>query len=655
MVQRSRFSPSMPTAPAGRKLSQNPVFDMRGLNSTDPYDVLEKYASPYLRNARMYDSEEDRQTAISTRKGPGFYSIPIGETEDDTEESVTGAADQTVGTVAWKAQKFTASTAGRLTKLEIRLKNTSTSQGHIIVSVHDDDGGEPGTTLAVTSSVLSSAITSSYAYEEMRFIEAPLLASATDYWIVAKIQDGGSGEYNWSSTTNSTDALASNTSGNSWTAQSYSLNFKVSLSTDGGVKGIVRHERLSADNTTLFMHKQDIYEVTDSTGATASIKSSLNTNATRYRFTQYNGKTYIANGYDSLMEYDGTSISDNALTYTPSIVVAHKERIYALDADNPTIVRISGSLGDDQTWESTNFWGFAPAGTATEITALISFQDSLVAFFRDDKQILYGSNLGNYTQKQALGIKGAVSQEAVVVDENYVYFVSNDGIYRWNGSKDEKISIPIQADLDDIADVSDVYAYMYEGRVYFCFQSTGGVDYDSKFVWDTDYNEWLYDTGTHVKGGLELGDDDDETIVEFSDKVGALYYGDQSYSQLGKPINFEYWTKYFNFGYSDNDKQIRRYYLHLRSQSQPFNLTVGVDKDFNNSPVTTEVALQGVGDKWGSFVWGTGEWGQTQYKHPKINIPGRAVYFQLRLSKNGVDTPIDFIGHNAHYRLRRPR
>lgn len=645
----SRYLPQPTAAPSGRQLSQQPVFDLRGLNSTDPYDILKDSASPYLRNARMYDSDEKRQTAISTRKGAAFYSVPIGETEDDTETSTTGAADQTISTVAWKGQKFTASTDGRLTKVDLRLKSATSGTGHIIVSVYDDNSGEPGT-LLTTSSILSSELTSSYAYVSARFIDAPVMTTSDDYWIVAYIQEGGQNTYNWSSTTNSTDAVTSNTSGNTWASAAYSLNFKTYISTDGGVKGFVRYTPTSGSNVTIFAHGTNLYTINDSTGVTTSIKSGLNSSATRYRFAKYNDKVYIANGYDNLMEYNGSSVTDNALTTIPSHVVAHKNRLFIVKASDPTRLEFS-NLADDTTWESTNFLYVPSPKSNDPVNAIHSFQDTLVCLTRNNKYALYGSDLGDFSLKQTLGKEGTRAQETSVANENAIFFVGSDGFYAWNGSKDEKISLPITADLDDVADLDEIVMYIYENKIFFSFQPTGDIHYDGRFMFDADYGEWFYDTGTHTALGLvtETGQ-----LLEASEDTGTLYYGDRQFSDMGRPIEFVYRTKYFNFGYSDNKKQVRRLYLHLRSQSQPFSMTVGVDKDFANSPENQSVELQGTGDTWGNFVWGSGTWGKTEYIHPKINIPGQGVYFQVRFIKTGVDTPVEIIGYNQHYRLRRP-
>jgi hypothetical protein len=79
--------------------------------------------------------------------------MPAGEALDAAHVSTTGAADQSVGVTTWKAKKWTAVASGRLTKVEIRVKNASSATGPIIVLVYSDSPGSPGTLLAQTSIV----------------------------------------------------------------------------------------------------------------------------------------------------------------------------------------------------------------------------------------------------------------------------------------------------------------------------------------------------------------------------------------------------------------------------------------------------------------------------------------------------------------------
>lgn len=651
MAVRSRFTPRVPQAPTGRKLSTNVVKDMRGLNSTDPYGILEMSASPYLRNARMYLNEENRQVAISTRRGTDFYTTPVGEASADSEASTAGADEVTVSSVQWVAQKVTPDTTGSVTKAEVNIK-TATGTAPVMIRFYTDDSGAPGDLLA-TSSILNADITNSLAYAEARFIEAPNVTATTDYWLVVAVQIADSDTYTLSTTTNSTDALTSPNAGNTWASASYSINFDLDVAPTGEVKGAFRYYPSDGDTETLFAHLDDVYKVNDVTGAATSIIGSLSSNGSRYRFTQFRDKVYFANGTNNLKEYDGTTVSEPGALSVPSIVVSHKNRLFIVSATDPNRLEFS-ELADAETWESTSFI-YAPEPQSSDpIVGLVSFQDTLVIFTANNKYVLYGSDLGDFQVRQTLGKQGAVSQEAITTDDNYVYFVSSDGhMYRWNGSKDEQLSRKIEGDFDDVANVNNSRLLYENDRVHWFFQSTGQVSYDSAFVYETRYEEWFYDTGRCINGGITYGQEGDKKILQ-SCRVGALYYGSEGYSDLGRPIDFRYHTNYFDFGRPDSFKQVRRLYLQFRKTTWVGTISVGSDADFKDEPLEEEVNVQAEGAIWGEFTWGSFVWGAgDKYFRHRMTVAGQATHFQVRIRKNGVETPVYFIGYSQHYRLRR--
>lgn len=300
----------VPSSNKGKPLTRT---DFRGLDLSSPYDVVKENRSPFARNFRIYADEADsRKVAVSSRKGSGRYLDPLLETVDQQNTSTTGAADKTVGVLTeWKAMKYTAGATGPLTKLELRLKNTTTASGPIVVRVYSNNAGVPGDLLA-ESGILGADVTSSYAYVPVRFIEAPSVTNAAIYWIVAFIQDDGIDSYKWSSNTSTTLALTSNSTGSSWATTTYSLNFKAYISSTAVVKGATRYAPTSSVNKTILPIGTAIYQGNDGTGALTSILSGQNSSATDYNFTYADNKLFWVNGYDPLTTWDGTIVTDNS-------------------------------------------------------------------------------------------------------------------------------------------------------------------------------------------------------------------------------------------------------------------------------------------------------------------------------------------------------
>lgn len=640
-----------PAAPIGRKAKDILVESFQGLNTTAPYTQLKNGVSPYYYNVRLYArNSTDRRVAVGTRKGPGFYSVPLGETLDQDQSSVTGASDQTVTETTWVGKKFTAGANGRLTKVEVNIKQGTTPTQHIMVAIYSDSSGSPGSLLG-TSSILLGDTTTSYAYETARFIEAPAVASGTDYWIVCYQQEGGSGNWMWSTTTNATTAKTSTNSGGTWSATSFDLNAKTYVSTTGKFLGGLRYTPSSGTNKTVEAHGTAVYTVDDITGATTSIETGLSASATDYYFDQADDKLFYTNGYDAPRYWNGTTVT--ALTSylsTGKFAAFHKNRFFTVDPTDPTKIKFS-DLGDYEASQSTNFI-YAPSPKSGDpITGLKVFQDNLVVFTRKTKYVLYGDDPGNFVLRQSSGKRGAVNQHVIQSDPNYIYYLSDDGVYRYNGSADELMSDAIQTEIDSMNDKTKASAVVHNNYYRLYYPSATSAVADSSILWDTLNDFWLRDSGTYIYRPFTTEDD---TLIEGSSLVGQLFYAEQQYSDMGKPIAFAYWTKYFGDGL--HKILLRRLIPSIRLQTQPYDLDVMIDIDQRNTtPIMYTVDAQASGSTWGSGeTWAGGAvWGSATVSSPTIMQGTEAYWHQIRFEHSGVDTPVEILSYMLQIRVRR--
>lgn len=640
-----------PAAPIGRKAKDILVESFQGLNTTAPYTQLKNGVSPYYYNVRLYArNSTDRRVAVGTRKGPGFYSVPLGETLDQSQASVTGASDQTVTETTWVGKKFTAGASGRLTKVEVNIKQGTIPTQHIMVAIYSDSAGSPGSLLG-TSSILLGDTTTSYAYETARFIEAPTVVSGTAYWIVCYQQEGGSGNWMWSTTTNATTAKTSTNSGGTWSATSFDLNAKTYVSTTGKFLGGLRYTPSSGTNVTVEAHGTALYSVNDITGATTVIQSGLSASATDYYFDQADDKLFFTNGYDAPKFWNGTTVT--ALTSylsTGKFAAFHKNRFFTVDPTDPTKIKFS-DLGDYEASQSTNFI-YAPSPKSGDpITGLKVFQDNLVVFTRKTKYVLYGDDPGNFVLRQSSGKRGAVNQHVIQSDPNYIYYLSDDGVYRYNGSADELMSDAIQTEIDSMNDKTKASAVVHNNYYRLYYPSATSAVADSSILWDTLNDFWLRDSGTYIYRPFTTEDD---TLIEGSSLVGQLFYAEQQYSDMGKPIAFAYWTKYFGDGL--HKILLRRLIPSIRLQTQPYDLDVMIDIDQRNTtPIMYTVDAQASGSTWGSGeTWAGGAvWGSATVSSPTIMQGTEAYWHQIRFEHSGVDTPVEILSYMLQIRVRR--
>lgn len=638
-------------APIGRKAKDILVESFQGLDTTAPYTQLKNGVSPYYYNVRLYArNSTDRRVAVGTRKGPGFYSVPLGEALDQDQSSVTGASDQTITETTWVGKKFTAGATGRLTKVELNIKQGTVPTQHLIVAIYSDSSGSPGNLLA-TSSILLGDTTTSYAYETARFIEAPSVVSATAYWIVCYQQEGGSGNWSWSTTTNATTAKTSTNSGGTWATTSFDLNAKTYVSTGSKFLGGLRYTPSSGTNKTVIAHGTAIYSVDDLTGATTVIESGLSASATDYYFDQADDKLFYTNGFNAPRFWNGTTVT--ALTSylsTGKFAAFHKNRFFTVDPTDPTKIKFS-DLGDYEASQSTNFI-YAPSPKSGDpITGLKVFQDNLVVFTRKTKYVLYGDDPGNFVLRQSSGQRGAVNQHVIQSDPNYIYYLSDDGVYRYNGSADELMSDSIQTEIDSMNDKTKASAVVHNNYYRLYYPSTTSAVADSSILWDTLNNFWLRDSGTYIYRPFTTEDD---TLIEASSLVGQLFYAEQQYSDMGKPIDFKYWTKYFGDGL--HKILLRRLIPSIRLQTQPYDLDVMIDIDQRNTtPIMYTVSAQASGSTWGGGdTWAGGAtWGSATVSSPTVMQGTEAFWHQIRYEHTGVDTPVEILSYMLQIRVRR--
>lgn len=624
-----------------------------GLNTTAPYTQLKDGESPYMYNCRLYSrNSTDRRVAVRTRKGPGFYSVPLGETVDQQQTSVTGASTQSMTTTAWLGKKFTAGASGVLDRVDLNLKQGTSPTQHVIVALYSDSAGSPGTLMA-TSSILSSSITSTATYLSTYFIESPVVASGTSYWIVAYMQLGGSGTQLWTSTTNASTAKSSTNSGGSWSATAFDLNAKTYVATNSKFLGGFRYTPSNSTAKTIEAHGTNVYTVNDITGATTSIKSGLSASATEYNFLTSNDILYSANNFDAPQQWDGTTWSAvSGSPPTSQFLLVHKNRMFYVDKTSPTKLVFS-ELQDYGTYLSTSFIYVPNVKSGDPIVSIQLFQDNMIILTRKTKYVLFGDDPGNFVLRQSSGKKGAVNNAVVKSDPNYIYFLSDDGAYRYNGSSDELISDKIQNEIDGMANKTLASAVVQNNYYRLYYPQAGSTSNDSCVLWDTINSFWLRDSNTFIDKPFT---NETDTLIEGSSRMGAIFFGETAFSDLGKPINFQYYTKYFGDGL--RKIFMRRVIPSIRLQTQPYNLTIYIDleqRDTNALTYTLNALASGL--LWGAgSLWGGGStvvWGSATVSVPKILQGSEAYWQQIRFVQNGADTPVELLSYLIQIRVRR--
>lgn len=643
------------------------TYDLKGINLIAPDEIMPAGESPWTINSRMYARDDgDTRVANRTRKGASYLSTPIGETLNVQNIAAnTGDAAFTIST--YLAQPFTPSATLPLSKLDLNIKKAAGATGHVMVEIYTDVSGLPGIMIA-QGSILAQNITAAYQYLSTYFIDAPTLTNGTQYWFLVYIQDNGSGTYYLDKTATVVQAQSTANAGLSWTPLGYSVNYKTYLSTAQGVRGFhLRYPSSSTNNRIMIAHRDKIWQIPKTTGVPASVDTGLTDALTPVRFAQFNDKTIWVNGADQARWWDGTNpvtnIGGTIPSLNPSNVVIWQNRMFIVSANN----RVDFSdLNDPTTFTSVNFF-YVPAPLSPDhITGWKVFQDKLVIFTHETKHIIIGSDISTFTRKEAVGTKGAISQEAIAADRNLIYFMADDlQIYGFNGVSDILLSEKIQPELQSITDPSKVRIDVYRNQVRVYYPKSPSTTNDRMALYDLEQKQWFLDTDHPVSGSTNLYLDNNE-LVEFSSLVGQVMYGETQGSDLGKKLDWKFWTNYKTYAYrrrtgqtfggGSAKKRIKRFRPVVRVVDSDYNMLVGKDMDFANSPDMRNYLVSSGGAKWGAFIWGDGTlWGGTKQVANRAGMSGRGNYIQYRFQRKGVETPAELYGYIAQYKVGRQK
>lgn len=653
-------------APAQRQGAPLVSLDHRGLDLSTPYDVMRPEKSPFAKNFRIFaQEEEDRRVAITSRKGSGAYSNAVGDAAGASFETVTGAADKLIGMkTEWKAQSFAHAAAVPLRYVEINIKKPIGTSGHLIVQIYTDNNGKPGT-LAAESGITDSTVTDAYSYVRARFIEAPTLAIGT-YWIVVYMQDDGIGYYHWASSTAATTGLTSNNAGMTWDTTTYALNYKTRITGTEKTKGIARFAPTSGVNKTLMAVGTGMYSVNDTGGALTNIATGYNASASKYYFAFADDKAFWVNGYDNLRYWDGTSVFSITHTQLPVLryIAFHKNVLWGVSASDPNKLHYSvapaevDALGNTwyRGWLSTSI-GYVPAPKASDpITAIVPFQDTLVVFTKTTKWVIYGSNAGDIQPRQATGSKGAVAQNAVYADENFVYFASDDGIYRFNGASDELISEAVQPEYSAIGNKDEIVCTKWKRQIRFYYPSATSAVNNKCLLFHTVLQEWMMDTDAYVSYVTPFTDSNDNgQLVEALSTAPLLVYAETQDNNLGKAIDFEYKCKPDSMGNPAMRKRIVKFFPLLEGEGTNYPIQVGIDRDRQEDPLYTDVQTVVGGALIGQFDIGDGSVvaRKNEFQPKRIGVSGYGYYWQVSVKRKAINNPVQFIGYVLSIRTKK--
>jgi len=645
-----------PVTGVSAKTSQtNPISFVKGLHTGNPNDLQPDDTLRYVTDMRYKGFGK-----FETRQGNDFYTVPVGQTINVQQTSVAGAGDVTFNNTTRIAEKVTATADGVITRVDINLKNDASATGTVIVEMYSNVSGNPGALLS-RSSIDEATITASYAYSTTYMIKAPAVATSDVVWVVAYVQEFGTGSFSASTTTNTTNAKTSADGGQTWTAASYSLNVKVHTSTAGPVKGLTRVYRPNGTAATFFAHGTNVYKVTDSDGSVASIDSTISASSTNVRFEFVQDVLYYVDGFSKPHKYNWTASSIvTAAPYNASHIIEHVGILFFVDATDRNRFFWS-NFGLYEVFTSTDFQ-YAPApNSSDDIKALAKLNGVLYIITRNNKYMLMGKRTATFRLDNAYGQKGTFSQESVVYDLNSIFLASDDGIYQFNGTYEKNIAENIITDYTAILTKSDITLQTHNNKLYTWYRPNGAAQVSECFVYNVLYDVWeSRDLNTPIAVSFSRLDTED-LFLQASNRAGVVFYSERvsnDYVNLGDRLSAEARTSYQHFGTPQQRKRITYWRPIIQNQAGSYSMKAGFAADYSNDFNFVNVALQGTGfvyDDAASLYDAITYARSAAGTDTTLEIYGSAQRWQRAYKHHAAREPFEFAGEVLTVQTRRLR
>lgn len=164
-------------------------------------------------------------------------------------------------------------------------------------------------------------------------------------------------------------------------------------------------------------------------------------------------------------------LSQLLLNDKPDTVVQHKNHIF-MGMGNWLRYSVAQSPEADalKGWRDSDMEPFESGG---KIKQMVSHNNYLAVLLEDAVYGITGNSWDNWALSE-LAHHGSVSKRGAAVVDQYLYFVSEDGIWQWSGSVLTNVTKGLKTDIDSFT-LTDAAAVEYNGELWVAFPTNGNL------------------------------------------------------------------------------------------------------------------------------------------------------------------------------------
>lgn len=263
----------------------------------------------------------------------------------------------------------------------------------------------------------------------------------------------------------------------------------------------------------------------------------------------------------------------------------NKDMIYVSDIDRPNYFPTLNTLRFENTRQE-------------EITALVEFRDMLIAFTPNTIQALFGKSPQDFSRIMLSSSIGCIAPYSAEVMENYVVFLSNEGVYilKTLGYTEQRANVQkIDTKIDNIVPRhTDACGIIVDGQYQLTFpkEKKRLRFYYQDAVWTKDESEKLTFVRNYEWNGVYYGLTATGAVL----KHDATKLDDDGY--IYRDI---YTFKDYDFSEPYSVKKLKELQIFISNYGQPINISVTIHID-GSAILTTDQSYAKV-DESGNAVW----------------------------------------------------
>jgi len=345
----------------------------------------------------------------------------------------------------------------------------------------------------------------------------------------------------------------------------------------------------------------------------------------------------------------------------PEFIENHLNRIWTLDNNTLRFSVLDASVSEEHfnDWDTSNNAGSItiPSGQGDTGTGLYSLNGYLYVFQRNAIWELFGTSPNNFELRNISNEIGMIDKRTLVEYDRYLLFLSDRGIYFFDGANLKNLSEGvINTHIDTWANKTSAVATLWDNRYILAYTPSGGSHNSEAIFYDIARGIWGKIEGVYASEWSNWnGGNDTGQIYFVSSNQGSLYRWDIGGHDDDYEITTRYDTPSLSLGLNVNDKSVKKVYLQQLALGD-WDVTVKQFTDISSTETTASINLSpGSSALWDVAQWNVDSWSSegTLITSRIAEFQGLAKYYRFRIEQTGYDEGIEVLGVTVTARVRR--